>query len=138
MLLGMGSQFRHQQEPESDKTKGVVKVVYLDHLGKGATGVVDSVWDPDNPDQELARKTIRLPRGGATSMDAVLAQIRREVKTLELLGYQRHIVRLVGWHDTSDSMQLLMAPAAEDNLMAFLTRDTTTGCGEASRQGRRQ
>ncbi len=92
-------------------------LVHLGQLGKGATGVVDSVWDPKRPREELARKTIRF--GQAGSPHVLLAQIRREVKALRMLNH-RHIIGLVGWHNMRGSMELLMSPAADCDLMSFL------------------
>jgi serine/threonine protein kinase len=112
----MGSQFTHDIEPLSNRGKGLEGTM-LNYLGKGATGEVRAVWLSGSP---LARKTIRFSLDVA-HWDAVIAQIRREIKTLGLL-HHRHIVRLVECHETLDnSMELLMAPAAEYNLMTVLT-----------------
>lgn len=131
-LFGMGSQFMVQlkgwpsaegaetqewvDEPRST-TKTPSKVVNLCQLlGKGSTAIVDSVWYPKN-NEELARKSIRLCQ--AASDHSLVAQVRREIKTLTMLRH-RHIITLVDWYETSHSMELLMSPVANDNLMDFL------------------
>ena len=98
-------------------------VIVLIQLGKGATAVVDSVWDTSHR-EEFARKTVRF--GRLDLEGGVLAQIRREIKTLSRLRH-RHIVSLVDWHVAKDSMELLMSPAADNNLMSLLNADKETG-----------
>lgn len=132
-LQGMGSQFMDQSQgspsAEADETEEWLhdprsttvapsKVVDLyQRLGKGSTASVGSVWYP-NSNEELARKSIRL---GEPFLDhSLLAQARREIKTLAMLRH-RHITKLVDWYGTSQSMELLMSPVAKDNLMGFMS-----------------
>lgn len=133
-LLGLGSQFMGQSkwrpctegvenqewvDESCSTTKPPSKVVNLCQLlGKGSTAIVDSVWYPKN-DEELARKSIRLSEDAFDASDhSLVAQVRREIKTLTILRH-RHIINLVDWYETPHSMELLMSPVAKDNLMGF-------------------
>ena len=94
--------------------------MYVEDLGAGGFGEVDSVFGPMSLKQ-FARK--RIKRHRLFSKDKARLQVfENELQTLKSLSH-RHLVQLVGSYTDSSCVGLIMTPVADMNLATYLKRE---------------
>jgi serine/threonine protein kinase len=102
-----------------------VPYIYMNVLGKGQKGTVEKVKHA-HTDSVYARKIYKVPPRSRRKRATEEIEFKNEVAITRRLARHRHVVRVVASYSTSDTLAVILEPAADSgDLKTFLAQYST-------------